>query len=84
MRILIIGAGFGGLCLANGLNQEPGIDVQVFERHSDPSHDLVGYGIHIGAEGKRALKRCLHPRVFDRYMAISAAAGSEWPSATPT
>ena len=57
MRVLIISAGFGGLCLANGLQQEKGIQVQVYERHADPSHELAGYGLHVGSDGKRALQR---------------------------
>ena len=44
MRVIVIGAGLGGLCLAHGL-RKAGIDVQVSERqvriilarmHSDP------------------------------------------------
>ena len=35
MRVLIVGAGLGGLCLAHGLRQA-GVDVQVLERRPSP------------------------------------------------
>lgn len=78
MRVLIIGAGFGGLCLANGLQKEKGIEVLVFERHADSSHELAGYGLHIGADGKRALQRCLSQQSYDQFLAIACSAGSQW------
>ncbi|OQV08965.1 FAD binding domain-containing protein [Cladophialophora immunda] len=78
MRVLIIGAGFGGLCLANALQREPGIEVQVFERHTDPTHELAGYGLHVGADGKRALKHCLDPESWDRFLAATTPAGAQW------
>lgn len=78
MRVLIIGAGFGGLCLANGLQQEERIEVLVFERHTDASHELAGYGLHIGADGKRALQRCLSERSYQQFLAIACTAGSKW------
>lgn len=78
MRVLIIGAGFGGLCLANGLQQEEGIEVLVFERHADSSHELAGYGLHVGADGKRALQRCLSPQGYERFLATACTAGSQW------
>ncbi|KAK4941487.1 hypothetical protein LTR10_018631 [Elasticomyces elasticus] len=53
MRVLIIGAGFGGLCLANGLSHQKGIQVHVFERHADPSKELAGYGLHLQAFPRR-------------------------------
>lgn len=76
MRILIIGAGFGGLTLANNLQQEPGLDVHVFERHEDPSHELAGYGLHIGADGKRALKRCRSAESYEHFLNIATTAES--------
>ncbi|OAP55795.1 hypothetical protein AYL99_09947 [Fonsecaea erecta] len=78
MRVLIIGGGFGGLCLANGLQGEPGIEIQVFERHVDPTHELAGYGLHVGADGARALQRCLSPESWGRFLAATTPAGAQW------
>ena len=78
MRVLVIGAGFGGLCLANGLQKEKGIKVQIFERQLDPSHNVAGYGIHIGADGKRALQRCLDSESFKRFLAATTPTGCQW------
>ncbi len=78
MRVLIIGAGFGGLCLANGLQRQKSISIDVFERHTDPSQELAGYGIHIGADGKRALQACLDAATFKRFLAATTPAGSQW------
>ncbi|KIV87199.1 hypothetical protein PV11_02761 [Exophiala sideris] len=78
MRVLIIGAGFGGLCLANGLSHQKDIEVHVFERHTDPSKELAGYGLHVGADGKRALQHCLDEESFKRFLAATTPAGSQW------
>ena len=58
MRVLIIGAGLGGLCLAHGLRRA-GLDVQVFERRPSPHDQPASYGIHLNADGLRALHACL-------------------------
>ncbi|EXJ70779.1 uncharacterized protein A1O5_05769 [Cladophialophora psammophila CBS 110553] len=78
MRVIIIGAGFGGLCLANGLQQDKGIEVEVFERHADPTHKLAGYGLHVGSDGKRALQHCLDRESWDRFLAATTPAGAQW------
>ncbi|KAL6242481.1 hypothetical protein RBB50_010621 [Rhinocladiella similis] len=78
MRVVIIGAGFGGLCLANGLQRHPDIEIEVFERHTDPSHELAGYGLHVGADGKRAVRHCLDGASFQRFLAATTPAGSKW------
>lgn len=78
MRVLIIGAGFGGLCLANGLRQQKGISTHVFERHANPSKELAGYGLHVGSDGKKALQRCLDSESWRRFLAATTPAGSQW------
>ena len=50
MKVLIIGAGTGGLCLAQRLKQS-GVDVVVFERDRTRTDGLFGYF----ASAKRAL-----------------------------
>ena len=78
-HVLIIGAGFGGLTLANGLRHHcPEITVQIFDRHTSPDQELAGYGIHIGADGKAALKHCLPPQIFERFLIATTPAGSQW------
>jgi 2-polyprenyl-6-methoxyphenol hydroxylase-like FAD-dependent oxidoreductase len=54
MRVLIIGGGIGGLCLANGLTRA-GIQVEVFERSAKYSPSMPGYGIHLNGHGLQAL-----------------------------
>jgi 2-polyprenyl-6-methoxyphenol hydroxylase-like FAD-dependent oxidoreductase len=73
MRILIIGAGTGGLCLAHGLRQA-GIDVEVFERSSGSTDGLPGYGIHLNANGCRALHDCLPAGNWERFDTVAAPA----------
>ena len=52
MRIAVIGAGIGGLTLANGL-QRAGVDVSVFERAYEPP--MSGSGLSVFGNGWRAL-----------------------------
>ncbi len=59
-RILIIGAGLGGLALAQGL-VKVGFNVTVFERDKSPISRLQGYRISIRSLGINALTELLAP-----------------------
>lgn len=59
-KILIIGAGLGGLALAQGLINA-GFNVCVFERDESPTSRLQGYRISIRTLGMRALAALLTP-----------------------
>lgn len=63
LKVLVIGAGTGGLCLAQGLRSEK-ISVQVFERDPVPFDRQGGYRLSINPTGNRALKDCLPDSVF--------------------
>ncbi|CAM3110998.1 NAD(P)/FAD-dependent oxidoreductase [Paracoccus nototheniae] len=76
MRVLIIGGGLGGLCLAQGL-RKAGTDVSVFERQASASENLAGYGIHINRHGQQALKACLTLEGWSRFVDLSTQAGTE-------
>jgi 2-polyprenyl-6-methoxyphenol hydroxylase-like FAD-dependent oxidoreductase len=62
MRVLVIGAGIGGLCLAQGLRQA-GIDVRIFEREPDVHSRYQGFRLGLNGEGLRALRSCLPARL---------------------
>ena len=70
-QVIIIGAGTGGLCLAQGL-LAAGIDAQVFERDRTPVDRQQGYRLTISATGNRALQACLPKANFERFVAASA------------
>jgi 2-polyprenyl-6-methoxyphenol hydroxylase-like FAD-dependent oxidoreductase len=76
MRVLIIGAGLGGLCLAQGL-KAAGINVLVYERNPATADGLAGYGIHLNRHGWQALRECLPDPNFQRLDAIAGHAGTE-------
>ena len=57
-RALIVGAGLAGLTLAHGLRRA-GWDVEVFERANSAAEQPASYGIHLNADGLRALHSCL-------------------------
>lgn len=63
-RIIIAGAGVGGLALAQALHQG-GLDVVVYERDPTPTTRNQGYRIHIDTNGNAALRACLPPTTFD-------------------
>jgi 2-polyprenyl-6-methoxyphenol hydroxylase-like FAD-dependent oxidoreductase len=72
-RVLVIGAGTGGLALAQGL-VEAGIDVQVFERDALRTDGLHGYRVGIDPDGSRALHALLPPALYDTFVATCARA----------
>ncbi|WP_338839686.1 NAD(P)/FAD-dependent oxidoreductase [Flavobacterium ginsenosidimutans] len=70
MKALIIGAGIGGLCLAQLLKKN-GINVQIFERDSSPSERMQGYRLHLDADGISALQESLPNELFQLFEATS-------------
>jgi 2-polyprenyl-6-methoxyphenol hydroxylase-like FAD-dependent oxidoreductase len=62
--VIVVGAGVGGLCLAQGLKAS-GNPVRVFERDPSRATPVEGYRLSISATGSRALKTCLPKKVFD-------------------
>lgn len=70
-RVLIVGAGTGGLCLAHGL-QRAGIPVSVFERDRTRTDGLHGYRVGIDPDGSRALHACLPPALFETFVVTCA------------
>src|SRR5437763_224277 len=54
LKVMIIGAGTGGLCLAHGLKSD-NVAVEVFERDYTPSDRLQGYRLSLSATGSVAV-----------------------------
>jgi 2-polyprenyl-6-methoxyphenol hydroxylase-like FAD-dependent oxidoreductase len=69
LTILIVGAGLGGLALAQGLTKA-GFNVSVFERDQSPSSRMQGYRISIRSMGLNALSALLPS---DRLSQLTAA-----------
>ncbi|RSM83531.1 FAD-dependent monooxygenase [Kibdelosporangium aridum] len=67
MKVLVVGGGTGGLCLAQGLRQA-GVDVQVYERSRTRTERLQGYRVHISPHGSAALHECLPPQLWRRFV----------------
>jgi len=63
-RVLIAGAGIGGLALAQALRRG-GLDVAVYEQDPTPKTRNQGYRIHIDADGNAALRTCLPASTLD-------------------
>ena len=70
-KAIIIGAGTGGLTLAQGL-KAAGVEVEVYEREQSPTDRQQGYRLSINPTGCRALKACLPDAVFAEFIASSA------------
>ncbi|MEV4822580.1 NAD(P)/FAD-dependent oxidoreductase [Micromonospora sp. NPDC049274] len=66
-EVMIIGAGIGGLCLAQGLRRA-GVSVTVHERTKARTDWLQGYRIHINPNGSRALHACLPPATWQAFL----------------
>jgi len=68
LRVIIIGAGLGGLCLAQGLRRA-GLDVTVCERDPALGARRQGYRLHIDGRGARGLHACLPPELYELFLA---------------
>ena len=68
LRVLVIGGGLGGLCLAWGLCKA-GISIAVYERDSSPAARAQGYRFHMDARGEQALRECLPPSLYELFLA---------------
>jgi 2-polyprenyl-6-methoxyphenol hydroxylase-like FAD-dependent oxidoreductase len=73
MKVLIIGAGTGGLALAHALNQA-GSDVSNHERDLAPNADTGGYRVGISPAGSRALKASVPNANYELLVATCARA----------
>lgn len=71
-KILIIGAGLGGLALAQGL-AKAGLDAAVFERDESPASRPQGYRISIRSLGMHALSALLSPEKISRLASAKVA-----------
>jgi 2-polyprenyl-6-methoxyphenol hydroxylase-like FAD-dependent oxidoreductase len=61
MRVSVVGAGLGGLCLAQGL-RGAGIEAEVHERDPAITARFQGYRLVLNPAGFEALRGCLPPR----------------------
>jgi 2-polyprenyl-6-methoxyphenol hydroxylase-like FAD-dependent oxidoreductase len=75
MRVLIVGGGLGGLCLAQGLSTM-GVDVTVSERDPSPTFRGRGYRISLKDSGVGALRDCLPSRLYALAVATSIRAAT--------
>jgi 2-polyprenyl-6-methoxyphenol hydroxylase-like FAD-dependent oxidoreductase len=74
MRVAIVGAGIGGLALAQGV-LKAGVDVRVYERDPSPRHRKQGYRIHISPVGEAALAATLPAAVRRRMIETATHPG---------
>ncbi len=72
LRVLVVGAGVGGLALAQALVAAGGVDVRIAERNPDAAVWLDGYRLNINPDGSRALHRCLPTPLWEAFVATSA------------
>jgi 2-polyprenyl-6-methoxyphenol hydroxylase-like FAD-dependent oxidoreductase len=75
LRVIIVGGGIGGLCLAQGLHAA-GINVAVYERDVTPGARLQGYRLNIEPVGSRALHDCLPAHLWEILTATAGDPGS--------
>ncbi|MFJ3219633.1 FAD-dependent oxidoreductase [Kitasatospora sp. NPDC086801] len=71
-RVIIVGAGLGGLTLAHGLRAR-GFDVAVYERDRHPDARPQGYRVQLDEPGLAGLERCLPEHLFRLGLATAAS-----------
>ncbi|MEV0150964.1 MULTISPECIES: NAD(P)/FAD-dependent oxidoreductase [unclassified Nonomuraea] len=70
MKVIVAGAGLGGLCLAGALRRA-GIEVAVHERDPALSTRRQGYRLHLGETGIQALTAVLPPGRWEEFLATA-------------
>ncbi|MEV4148105.1 NAD(P)/FAD-dependent oxidoreductase [Amycolatopsis sp. NPDC049691] len=73
MSVIIIGAGLGGLSLAQGLRRA-GIPCRVYERDESAGARKQGYRLHISGVGDAALGEVLRPELHELFRATAGRA----------
>ena len=73
LKVLVAGAGLGGLCLAQSLRRHD-IDVEVFERDKSPWDRPQGYRLHLDSDGVSALHQSLSADAYRLFDATSMKA----------
>ncbi|MDQ2716040.1 MAG: FAD-dependent monooxygenase [Chloroflexota bacterium] len=76
LRVLIVGGGLGGLCLAQGL-QQAGVSVAAYERDATPIFRQQGYRLHIDQRGAAALRACLPSHLCELFVATTSHPGRQ-------
>ncbi|PRY39014.1 FAD-dependent oxidoreductase [Umezawaea tangerina] len=70
LKVLVVGAGLGGLTLAQSLRGH-GIDVALFERDPDPWDRPQGYRLHLDADARNAAREVLSDDLWAVFEATS-------------
>jgi 2-polyprenyl-6-methoxyphenol hydroxylase-like FAD-dependent oxidoreductase len=73
VKVAVVGAGVGGLCLAQGL-VKAGLEVTVYEKDTELNSGGQGYRLHIDAGP--ALYACLPPDLYELCVATSGRPGT--------
>lgn len=78
-KVIVIGGGLGGLCLAQGLTQR-GMEVRVIERDEDVLGPGQGYKASIDARGLEALRQTLPDDLFNFLKDVAMVRGDSGPT----
>jgi len=77
LHVIVIGAGPGGLLLAQGLKKE-GVSVAVYERDAARTDYLQGFRLQIRSRGIAALQACLPAPLYEAFATTYAAAPADY------